>query len=100
MYLSYVWSNGGIIATGKTEVVGEKPVPILFYRPQILHGLVQNPARASAARGQRLTAILSLYSLNLSVSKTQDQCVYYAVQAEYLGIVQLNLVLSSVWREL
>ena len=73
---------------------------MLFYLPQISHGLAPNRARASAVRGQRLTAIISLYGLNLSVFKTQDQRVYYAVRAEYLRVVQLNLVLSSVWREL
>jgi hypothetical protein len=41
---------------GKTEVLGENPVPVPFCPPQIPHGLTQDRNRASAVRGRRLTA--------------------------------------------
>jgi hypothetical protein len=41
---------------GKTEVLGEKPVPVPFQPPQIPHGLTWDPTRASEVRGRRLTA--------------------------------------------
>jgi hypothetical protein len=45
-------SNG----QGKTEVLGEKPVPVALCSPQIPHGLTQDRTRASAVGGRRLTA--------------------------------------------
>jgi hypothetical protein len=45
-------SDGGMILTGKTEELGENPVPVPLCPPQIPHGLT----RASAARGRRPTA--------------------------------------------
>jgi hypothetical protein len=47
---------------GKTEILGEKPVPVPFCPPQIPHGLTWDRIRASAVGGRRLTAILSLSS--------------------------------------
>jgi hypothetical protein len=44
------------IDRGKTEVLGEKPVPVPLCPPQIPHGLTRDRARASAVRGRRLTA--------------------------------------------
>jgi hypothetical protein len=41
---------------GKTEVLGEKPVPVPLRPPQIPHGPTRDRARASAVRGWRLTA--------------------------------------------
>ena len=41
---------------GKTEVLGEKPVPVTICPPQIAHGLIRDRTRASAVRGRRLTA--------------------------------------------
>jgi hypothetical protein len=41
---------------GKTEVLGEKPVPVPLCPPQIPHGLIRDRTRASAVRGRRLTA--------------------------------------------
>jgi hypothetical protein len=41
---------------GKTEVLGEKPVPVPLSPPQIPHGLTRDRTRASAVRGRRLTA--------------------------------------------
>jgi hypothetical protein len=40
----------------KTEVLGEKPVPVLLCPPQIPHGLTRDRTRASAVRGRLLTA--------------------------------------------
>jgi hypothetical protein len=40
---------------GKTEELGEKPVPVPLCPPQIPHGLTQARTRASAVRCQRLT---------------------------------------------
>jgi hypothetical protein len=41
---------------GKTEVLGEKPVPVPLCPPQIPHGLARDRTRASAVEGLRLTA--------------------------------------------
>jgi hypothetical protein len=43
-----VWSIGGIILTGETEELGEKPVPVPVYNylPQISHGRAWNRIRA------------------------------------------------------
>jgi hypothetical protein len=41
---------------GKTEVLGEKPVPMPLCPPQILHELTRFRTLASAVRGRRLTA--------------------------------------------
>jgi hypothetical protein len=41
---------------GKTEELGEKPVPVPLCPPQIPHGLTRDRTRASAVRGRRLTA--------------------------------------------
>jgi hypothetical protein len=64
---------------GKTEVHGEKTVPVPFCRPQIPHGLTRVLTRTSAVRGRRLTAwaiarpensqtlsVVSVYSRTLS----------------------------------
>jgi hypothetical protein len=49
-------SNGGMIYwQGKTEELGEKPVPVPFCPPQIPYGLTRARTRASVVRGQRLT---------------------------------------------
>jgi hypothetical protein len=41
---------------GKTEILGEKPVPMPLCPPQIPHGLTRDRTRARAVRGRRLTA--------------------------------------------
>jgi hypothetical protein len=41
---------------GKTEVLGEKPVPLPLCPPQIPHGLTRDRTRASAVGGRQLTA--------------------------------------------
>jgi hypothetical protein len=48
----------------KTEVLGEKRVPVPLCPPQIPHGLSRDRIRASAVRGQRLTA--SIYMMAIS----------------------------------
>jgi hypothetical protein len=40
---------------GKTEELGEKPVPVPLCPPQIPHGLTRAWTQASAVRGRRLT---------------------------------------------
>jgi hypothetical protein len=40
---------------GKTEALGEKPVPVPLCPPQISHGPTQNRTRSSTVRGRRLT---------------------------------------------
>jgi hypothetical protein len=40
---------------GKTEELGDKPVPVLLCPPQILHGMIPSRTRASAVRGRWLT---------------------------------------------
>jgi hypothetical protein len=52
-------SNGAPVEwnwQGKTEVLGEKPVPVPLCPPQIPHGLTRDRTRASAVGGRRLTA--------------------------------------------
>jgi hypothetical protein len=52
-------SNGAPVEwnwQGKTEELGEKPVPVPLCPPQMPHGLTQDRTRASAVGGRRLTA--------------------------------------------
>jgi hypothetical protein len=52
-------SNGAPVELnwhGKTEVLGEKPVPVPLCPPQIPHGLTWDQTGASAVGGRRLTA--------------------------------------------
>jgi hypothetical protein len=52
-------SNGGQVEwywQVKTEVLGEKPVPVSLCPPQIPHGLNRDRTRASEVGGRRLTA--------------------------------------------
>jgi hypothetical protein len=46
----------GMILTGKTEELGEKPVPAPLFPPQMPHGLTRAQSRDSGVRGRRLTA--------------------------------------------
>jgi hypothetical protein len=49
-------SDGGMTYwQGKTEKLGEKPVPVPLCPPKIPHGLTRVRTRASAVRGWRLT---------------------------------------------
>jgi hypothetical protein len=50
--------NGAMVEwnwQGKTEVLGEKPVPVPLCPLQIPHGLTRNWSRASVVRGRQLT---------------------------------------------
>jgi hypothetical protein len=52
-------SNGAPVEwkwQGKTEVLGEKFVPVPLCPPQIPHGLTRDQTRSSAVGGRRLTA--------------------------------------------
>jgi hypothetical protein len=52
-------SNGAPVEwnwQGKTEVLGEKPVPVPLCPPQIPHWLTRDRTRAAAVEGRRLTA--------------------------------------------
>jgi hypothetical protein len=44
-----------MICMGKTEELGEKPVPVPLCPPQIPHGMTQMQAWPSMVRGQGLT---------------------------------------------
>jgi hypothetical protein len=48
---------------GKTEVLGEKPVPVPICPPQISHGLTWDRSRASEVTGPRLTALVHLSNI-------------------------------------
>jgi hypothetical protein len=47
--MNRVWSVGGMILTGETEVLGKKPVSMTRHSPQIPHGV-------AAMKGRRPTA--------------------------------------------
>jgi hypothetical protein len=49
----------------KTEVLGEKPVPVSLCPPQIPHRLTRDRTRASAVRGRQLTAWAMARSKNI-----------------------------------
>jgi hypothetical protein len=52
-------SNGAPVEwnwQGKTEILGEKPVPVPLCPPHIPHGLTRHRTQSSAVRGRRLTA--------------------------------------------
>jgi hypothetical protein len=49
-------SYGGMVLTGDTEEIGEKPVPVPLCPPQIPHGPNRMRTPASEMRGRRLTA--------------------------------------------
>jgi hypothetical protein len=53
LVMEHRWNE---IDRGKTEVLGENPIPVPLCPPQIPHGPTLDRTRASAARGRRLTA--------------------------------------------
>ena len=53
LIMEHLWNETD---RGKTEVLGQKPVPVPLYPPQIPHGLTQDRNRASTVRRRRLTA--------------------------------------------
>ena len=52
----WMWTTGGMILTGYTEVLGEKRVPVTLCPPQISSRLTWDRTQASAVIDQRLTA--------------------------------------------
>jgi hypothetical protein len=54
--IEWVWSIGGMILTGESEVLGEKPVLVPLCPPQILQGLVMDWTWTSMVWGRWLTA--------------------------------------------
>jgi hypothetical protein len=53
----WVWILAGMmILIGNTQELGENPVPVSLYPPQIPHELIRARTRASAVGGRRLTA--------------------------------------------
>jgi hypothetical protein len=78
-----VESDGGMIYwQGKTEELGNKPVPVPLCPLQIPHGLNRARTRASAVKGRRLTAWAMarpmLYDTTYSV-ENDDQRVAYKI---------------------
>jgi hypothetical protein len=56
---------------GKTEEIGEKPVPVPLHPPQITHGLTRARTQASAVRGRRVTRCAhTSFKINLSSIQT------------------------------
>jgi hypothetical protein len=75
-------SNGAPVEwnwQGKTQELGEKPVPVPLCPPQIPHGLTRDRIRASAVGGRRVTAWVMArpkeqrYNYNHSYPWTQIQ---------------------------
>lgn len=61
-------STGGLILTGKTDVLQEKPVPVPLYSPTILQGLSRDWTRTTAVTGRRLTAYVRTRKFFLRLS--------------------------------
>jgi hypothetical protein len=57
---------------GKTEELGEKPVPVPLCPPQIPHGLTRARTRDSAVRGRRLTTWVM--ARNIAQLFLRDMC--------------------------
>jgi hypothetical protein len=76
---------------GKIEALGEKPVPVPLFPPQITHGPTRNRTRASALRGRRLTARAMARPLDLALG-----CIYdlWAVSWNYENTERQRIFLS------
>jgi hypothetical protein len=73
--VSFLPCNGAQVEwnwQGKTEVLGEKPVPVPLCPPQIPHGLTRDQTRASVVRGWRLTA-WAIARPNVTLSLMQSE---------------------------
>jgi hypothetical protein len=81
MYV-WVWSIGGMILTGKTEVLGEKPVTVPLCQPQISQVLALHRTRTSAVWGWRLTAWAMIRSLKPQVHDIQKSSCYLTVHTQ------------------
>jgi hypothetical protein len=61
---------------GKTEALGEKPVPESLCPPQISHGLTRDRTRVSAVRGRRLTAWATVLAITEALIMSCDELSY------------------------
>jgi hypothetical protein len=83
---------------GKTEVLGEKHVPVPFCPPQIPHGLNGDRSRASAVRGRRLTACamarpsISLYVIYYIFILISVGDKIYKFPCSYVFVYSLNFM--------
>jgi hypothetical protein len=69
---------------GKIEVLGEKPVPVSLFPPQIPHGQTRDRTRASAVRDRRLTAwAMTRPNFILTVLQITCSCNWYATMLCY-----------------
>jgi hypothetical protein len=83
-------SYGGLILTGETEEVREKPVPVPHCPPQITHGLTLQRTQASVVKSQWLTAwtmALPLFRIYL----------HYCTESRY--VVWENFIFSTVIKD-
>jgi hypothetical protein len=72
-------SDGGMIYwLGKTEELGEKPVPLSLCPPQIPHGLTRARTRVSAVRGRRLTTWAMARPSQTLPFNTEKICVNFS----------------------
>ena len=73
---------------GKTEVLGEKPIPVSLCLQQIPHGLTWDRSRVSAVGGRRLTAwALARPNVVLSSSFSTLPQVTAAQKFQFSGII-------------
>jgi hypothetical protein len=80
---------------GKTEVLGEKPVPVPLCPPQIPHGLTRDRTQASTVRGRRL----STWTMARPNFEFSDTClcspVYWQTCRRVLGFVFIFRILHE-----
>jgi hypothetical protein len=79
---------------GKTEELGEKPVPVPLCPPQIPHGLTQAWTRASAVTGWRLTtwAMARLIYLVCLIPQNMSPKAVSHVPTATLKLLNANLL--------
>jgi hypothetical protein len=96
-------SNGAPVEwnwQGKTEVLGEKPVPVPLCPPQIPHGLTRDRTWASGMGGRRLTAWAMARSglpLPLPFTKMQGKVSLYPYSHLHEFYCRYWLI-ATVWR--
>jgi hypothetical protein len=86
-----VWSIGGMILTGETEVLGEKPITVPLCPPQISYGLTWDRTRTFAVRGLPNTSCCRSY-LTENITNT-DLFVFSEIFAAY----RANLVSRNTY---
>jgi hypothetical protein len=98
-------SNGAPVEwnwQGKTEVLGEKPVPVSFCPPQILQGLTRDRTRASMVGARRLTAsalarpqrrlyFILFYYFSLMITKISVIEVVCCVTLRRISVTDLDM---------